>query len=117
MRKPRSTGYVCEKSRGERDGIAAHLESMRRQVIDSAVVDLAATLSDPADLWRDGLDVGDLLAEDGSVDLESVATAVAAVIVEHPGWANAAPSGLPGGGSAGSTDGDSASWSDVLSES
>lgn len=98
----------------ERDGIASQLDSMRRQVIDRAVTDLPSSLSDPADLWRDGLDIADLLTEDGSVDLESVSTAVATVIEQHPGWSTPGPSGLPGGGSSGSVGEDSATWADVL---
>lgn len=60
----------------ERDGLAARLESVQRSQIDAQVV---ATGIKPAALWASGVDIADLLAEDGTVDSERVADAVTGV--------------------------------------
>lgn len=60
----------------ERDGLAARLESVQRSQVDAQVV--AAGIK-PAALWASGVDIADLLAEDGTVDSERVADAVTGV--------------------------------------
>jgi hypothetical protein len=58
--------------------------SMQRNEVTRS---LTGTLADPTDLFRDGVELADLLGEDGHVDPEKVNAAAAATIAAHPHWA------------------------------
>ena len=80
----------------------------------------AVHLEDPADLWRDGLDVADILGDDGLVDPQLVDSKAHSVIEQHPHWRRAKPvTGAPA--SAVTSDGKIPSgpteptWADLLS--
>ncbi len=51
----------------------------------------AAALADGADLWAAGVELGDLLDEDGGVDAAKVAAAAAKVLAQHPAWQSRIP--------------------------
>ncbi len=49
----------------ERDGLRSQVAALQRAEVERYAVDL---LQDPADLFRDGLDLAELLDESGAVD-------------------------------------------------
>ncbi|MCH9732271.1 MAG: hypothetical protein K0U84_21820 [Actinomycetia bacterium] len=56
----------------------------------------AVALEDPADLFVGGVELADLLGDDGLIDNQKVDDAVAAVIEAHPHWARRQPvAGVP----------------------
>jgi len=68
----------------ERDGLAQRVERMQRADVER----LASTggLAAPADLWAlGGVELAELLDDDGEVDAEAVAEAVAGVLEARPG--------------------------------
>lgn len=74
----------------DRDRLKAQVEALQRQAVGNLV---GGRLHDRADVWRGGLDVAALLADDGTVDPGKVDAAVAAVIgsAPHLGPSKAAP--------------------------
>ena len=99
----------------ERDTLAARVEAMTRAEIERTT---AARLTDPADLWRAGIQLADLIAGDGSIDTTKLDTAIAAVAEQHPHWAKQPPTpnprraGLRSGAAA--PQGTAPSWSSLL---
>jgi hypothetical protein len=73
------------ETEAERDRLAALVERHRRADVERALSE--SKLADPADLWRDGLTLDELLDDDGSIDDTKLADAVAAVLAAHPSWA------------------------------
>ena len=65
----------------ERDTLTGQVDGLRRQLVDNLT---GSSLVDPADLWRHGTELADLLDEDGKIDAGKVTEAVAAVIAERP---------------------------------
>src|SRR4051794_9932789 len=61
------------EAEGERDHLSTQLDAMRGREAERLAGE--AGLADPADLWRDGLDLDVLLGEDGTVDPAKVAAA------------------------------------------
>jgi hypothetical protein len=78
----------AQAAEAERDQLAARVETLTRNEIQRLVAD---KLADPADVWRDGATVGDLLADDGSVDAEKVDGLVAGLLETHGHWGIPAP--------------------------
>jgi hypothetical protein len=76
------------ETEAERDRLAALVERHRRADVERALSE--SKLADPADLWRDGLTLDELLDDDGSIDDTKLADAVAAVLAAHPSWARPA---------------------------
>ncbi|MGD7707249.1 hypothetical protein [Microlunatus sp. Y2014] len=72
----------------ERDALTERLEAVQRQqvseLLTNAHVAGAPLLHDPADLWRHGVELASLLAEDGTVDLGRARTAAADLIRDRP---------------------------------
>lgn len=68
--------HQLRATEAERDGIAARLESVQRSQVEVEVTRLGVK---PAAVWAAGVELGDLLAEDGTVDPKLVANAVAGV--------------------------------------
>lgn len=72
------------ETEAQRDALTARLETLQRNEIQRLAAD---RLADPADLWRDGGTVADLLDAAGNVDPGKVRAAVAETIAAHPHWA------------------------------
>ena len=67
----------------ERTGLRSTVERYQRAEVERAV---ANRLADPADLWAAGVHLGDVLADDGTIDSKALDSAVMAVLAEHPHW-------------------------------
>lgn len=65
------------ETEAERDGLLTQLDALRRAEVDRLVADQTRTLK-PAALWAAGTELGQLLAEDGTVDAARVAEAIKA---------------------------------------
>ena len=105
---------------GERDQLAQRLTTLQRGEAERLAAD---QLADAADLWRDGLDLAELLDDDGHLDPDKVTAAAESTLRTHPHWKKAArrtPAPGAGGGlkSGASNPADlrSPSWSQVLRE-
>lgn len=98
------------ETQAERDALTAQLDTARRQMIDQANTD---KFIDPADYWRHGGEV--TLTDDGTLDVEAMSEAAAAIIAERSHLAKPRPPrpDLSQGGR-GETSGQAMSWSDVL---
>ena len=98
------------KARQEAKGLRSRLRDAELEVglhratlaamQEAAAAQLAAgrgALADGADLFKAGVQVGDLLAADGTVDPAKVADAVAGVLADRPhwGWQPHKPAGRP----------------------
>lgn len=71
----------------ERDRLAGVVESYQRAQVEAIATGPGPlALNDGADLWAAGVTLGDLLAEDGTVDADAVAAAVERVTDERPHW-------------------------------
>ena len=81
-----SARYRTERNevREERDRLRDTVAAYQRSAAEAIARE---RLEDASDLWRDGLDLGELLAEDGTVDGDRVVEAVERVVEAHPGWA------------------------------
>lgn len=92
----------------ERDDLVARHGALQRQVVEGMV----SRLGDPKDLWVGGVDLAEVVAEDGSVDPALVRAAVDRVVDAHPSWEVREPFDLrtPYDGVGGSGTG----WSDLL---
>lgn len=67
--------------RGELDTAHATVERLQRALVETTV---ASDLVDPADLWRHGgVEVSELLADDGTPDPEKVAAVVSDILAER----------------------------------
>lgn len=49
-------------------------------------------LAQGSDLWRGGVELSELLAEDGTLDRDKLKTAAKRVVTDHPHWRAAVPS-------------------------
>lgn len=85
---------------GERDRLAAALESYRRAEAETVA---AEHLQDPADLWLTGTTLADLCAEDGTIDRDAVTQAARDAVEARPHWRRTSPGGFDGGARPGPT--------------
>jgi hypothetical protein len=76
------------ETEAERDSIAGRLTGYQRKEAERLA---AAGLSKASDLWLDGLDVAELLDDDGQVDADRVTAQVAAVLDGRPQLAAVQP--------------------------
>ncbi len=76
------------ETEAQRDALTATLDVYRRRDVELAAE--AAGLSRGADLFDAGVNLTDMLGEDGTVDVERVQASVAAVLEARPHW-RAAP--------------------------
>ncbi|SUA02957.1 Uncharacterised protein [Mycolicibacterium fortuitum] len=67
----------------ERDTLRDRLTVLQRSEVERLVAD---RFRDPADVWRDGTQVDDLLDDGGDIDPAKVNTAATAVLKAHPHW-------------------------------
>jgi hypothetical protein len=90
--------------------LSNRLEAMQRREVERlAAADLAA----PADLWLAGLELADLLTDDGDVDEAKVREAAARVLMDRPTWKRPEPPPAFDGGVRQSAP-TQAGWQDVL---
>lgn len=90
--------------RADRDRLAGIVERFQRRDVEALVVD---RLVDPGDVWRDGLDLGEVVGEDGTVDAAKLAAVVDGLVAAHPHWAPRPPGHRAmGGGGNGRTSSD-----------
>ena len=75
------------EAEAERDALVTRLDAAHRREVERNIGDGAGDrLGDPSDLWRGGVELAELLDEDGGVDAAKLAEAHARVIAEHPTW-------------------------------
>ncbi|MFN6548904.1 hypothetical protein ACP6C7_07200 [Mycolicibacterium septicum] len=67
----------------ERDTLRDRLTVLRRSEVERLVAD---RFRDPADVWRDGTQVDELLDDGGDIDPAKVNIAAGAVLKAHPHW-------------------------------
>lgn len=67
----------------ERDGLRGRLATLQRGEVERLAT---ADLQNGADLWAAGVDLDDLLDEDGNVDAAKVSKACKDVTAERPHW-------------------------------
>jgi hypothetical protein len=80
----------------ERDDARARLVAIHHREVERLA---AASLSQPTDVWLDGVGLDGLLGDDGQVDEAKVTAAVTALVAKRPGLQRPPrPSPLPGGG-------------------
>lgn len=79
-------------AQAELDQMRAQLESFQRAEVERLAAD---HLADPGDLWRAGINLGDLLGEDRAVDPQRVAATVDDVLRTHRHWRKTAPAAAP----------------------
>lgn len=100
----------------ERDELTSQLTTWRKSEAQTMA---ASVLGDGADLWRDGLDVSDLVDESGLIDTDKVTAAAKAVGKLHPTWliGRSAPPKPPGGsGAARGGESEETGWGKVLGQ-
>lgn len=67
----------------ERDRLSEQVTRLQTAEVQRRITD---SLEDPTDLWRDGLQLSDVLDEYGQVDEAALDQAVLQVATDHPGW-------------------------------
>jgi len=98
------------ETEAERDSLSTALDTYRRRDAEQAAE--AAGLARGGDLFDAGNQLADLLADDGTVDVEKVTAAAVEVLAQRPHWGASTPSldlGPRGRAEAGGP-----SWGDVL---
>jgi hypothetical protein len=76
--------HKLRATEAERDALATRLEGLQRGEIQRLAGD---RIVDPADLWRDGATVAELLDDTGDVSGDKVDTLVSGLLEAHPHWA------------------------------
>ena len=69
------------------DTMTQRVEAMQRGEAER----LASKLADPADLWRDGAQLADVLDEAGTIDAAKVAALTDGLLEQHSHWAAPVP--------------------------
>jgi hypothetical protein len=67
----------------ERDQLRDRLERHDRAEVERLA---EGKLADPADVWRGGVELADLLDDSGELDPDLIGAAISKVIAEHPHW-------------------------------
>lgn len=101
----------------ERDTLRQRVEHMQRAEIERLA---AGKLADPADVWRDGAKLADLLDDTGNIDPDKVNGTVDGLLEAHAHWGVQQPTRPPryaaGGhsGASGVMSAKKASWSEAI---
>lgn len=99
----------------ERDALAERLAAHDRAAVEAAVAD---RMIRPADLWLTGVEVADLLDDDGNVDAEKLTECLDGLLEERPHWAAPRPMPshrpIPKGGTDPTTSRSEGSWAEVI---
>lgn len=72
--------------------LTERLATLQRREVERLAAD---ELADPADFWRGGAELADLLDDDGNVDTDKVTAAVQSVLKEHRHWRRSVPAAAP----------------------
>lgn len=105
-----------EQWTAERGHLAARLELLHRAEVERQA---ASVLADPADVWRDGTTLDQLLDSDGNLDPHKVTDTVKALAAKHPHWKiSRRPATLDGqrSGATGQHTGQKIGWRDAFVE-
>jgi hypothetical protein len=78
------------EAEAQRDELATRLESFQAQAAVKAATG-PGMLRDGEDLFRAGVNVSELIADDGTLDHDKLTAAVAEVRERHPHWGEARP--------------------------
>jgi len=78
----------------ERDKLAEQVTGHHRAAVERLA---AEQMSTPGDLWLAGVDLADLIGDEGDVDDDKVADAVDQVLADRPHWRKASPPAFDGG--------------------
>lgn len=103
------------EAEAERDALREQLTTWRKEQAQTVA---GKVLGDGSDLWRDGLDVADLLDAQGLIDPGKAEAAAYAVAKAHPTWAHRTaappkPNRLKSGASSGEEQGE-VGWGKLL---
>jgi hypothetical protein len=71
------------ETESERDGLAERLQVIQRGDAERIA---ASKMADPADLWRDGAQLADVLDDAGQVDTDLLDGLIGTVLGSHPHW-------------------------------
>lgn len=71
------------EAEAERDQLRSQVETMQTAEVERRVSDALET---PSDVWLAGVNLADVLGDDGHVDESKLDQAVLQVTTEHPGW-------------------------------
>jgi len=89
-REAASYRVKLREAEGERDRLAGVVESMQRAEAERLVTDAVEAgyrhLAEGSDLWRGGVELSELLDEDGQLDRGKLKAAGARIGAEHPHW-------------------------------
>lgn len=116
----RETEQTLESERqawqSERTQMQQRIEAMQRREVERTVAD---RLADPGDLFRDGVQLADVLGEDGTIDADRLDAAVADCLARHPHYAPRPPAAAPSaavtfGASRPAMDDEADSWTDAF---
>jgi hypothetical protein len=110
----REARYRVERNeaRAERDALAARIEAMQLHQVEHYA---AQHLAEPKDLLAlSGLELAELLTEDGFADPEKIRDAASEVAAARPGLAVNSPAYDPTQGSGGSASRGTPQWSTLL---
>lgn len=91
-RQARKYRQQLRATEAERDQLRAQVESFQRAEVERLAAD---RMADPADLWRAGINLGDLLTEDGAIDTQRVTETVDQVLSTHRHWRKTASAAAP----------------------
>lgn len=73
----------AQTAEAERDALKTRLEVLQRGEVERLVAD---RLADPADVWRDGATLDNLLDEDGNIDPRRVDELTSSLLAAHSHW-------------------------------
>jgi len=89
LREAAAHRIKAREAEAERDRLAGVVESMQRAEAERLVTAIEAgysPLAEGSDLWRGGVELSELLDEDGQVDRTKLKAAGARVGAAHPHW-------------------------------
>lgn len=72
--------------------LQTRLEALQRAEVERIA---AERMADPADLWRAGVDLTDVLTDDGTVDQDSIGDTINRVLEKHRHWRKPALAAAP----------------------
>jgi hypothetical protein len=99
------------EAEAERDRLAGIVHSMLRNEVERRA---EQRMHRGDDIWSAGVELGELLDEDGALDLAKVDAAVERVIKERPHWSRLRPTGAADQGARGSTSSPGITWQEAL---
>lgn len=86
--------HKLRETEGERDALAEQVTAMRRAEVERLAGD---RLADSGDLWRSGVEVDQLLSDEGAPDPEKVGAVVEQLVKDRPHYRKQASPDFDGG--------------------